>query len=78
MEKGKNAVIETNAAPIPQPIQQPQQAQQPQQPQQPKIEIPYVAATEVPKQKKTNWALLLVAGIIAVITINQVMIKVDD
>ena len=72
MEKGKNAVIETNAAPIPQPIQQPQQ------PQQPKIEIPYVAATEVPKQKKTNWALLLVAGIIAVITINQVMIKVDD
>jgi hypothetical protein len=76
MEKGKNAVIETNIAPT--PTQAQAQPEAPiQQQAQPK-EVPYVEATEMPKQKKTNWALLLVAGIIAVVTINQVMIKVDD
>jgi hypothetical protein len=74
MEKGKNAVIETNIAPT--PTQAPTQT--PIQPQAQPKEVPYVEATEVPREKKTNWALLLVAGIIAVVTINQVMIRVDD
>jgi hypothetical protein len=74
MEKGKNAVIETNIAPIPTQTLTQAPIQQQAQPK----EVPYVEATEMPKQKKTNWALLLVAGIIAVVTINQVMLKVDD
>ena len=60
------------AAPVAAPV-----AAQTAAPQQ-KVNIPYVAATEVPVQKKSNWALWLVAGIVAVITVNQVMIRVDD
>jgi hypothetical protein len=46
-----------------------------------KKEAPYVQAKEVPAEqpkKKTNWALWIVAGIIAVVTVNQVMIRTED
>jgi predicted nucleic acid-binding Zn-ribbon protein len=61
-------VVETTVKPQAQPQPQPQAQSQPQ----PKIEILQ------PAKKKTNWALWLVAGIVAVITVNQVLIKTED
>ena len=80
MKEGKLAkqgvVVEKQVAPTTQ-VSQPQVASKVVEPQQ-NAQIPYVEATVVPEKKKSNWALWLVAGIIAVITVNQVMIKVDD
>jgi len=63
-ENGESVVV---ASAVPQPQPQPQ----------PKVETPKVEILEAPK-KKSNWALWLVAGIVAVITLNQVVIGTDD
>jgi TolA-binding protein len=68
MQEGRKAKASGTVSSQPQP--QPQAQPQPQF--QPKVEV-----LEAPK-KKSNWALWLVAGIVALVTVNQVMIKVDD
>ena len=62
MQEGRKAKVSGNVASQPQPQYQPQ---------------PNVEVLEAPK-KKSNWALWLVAGIVALVTVNQVLIKVDD
>jgi chromosome segregation ATPase len=62
MQEGRKAKVSGNVASQPQAQSQPQ---------------PNVEVLEAPK-KKSNWALWLVAGIVALVTVNQVMIKVDD
>ena len=69
MQEGRKAKSSGNVSSQPQPQAQPQP--------QPKIETPKVEILEAPK-KKSNWALWLVAGIVAVITLNQVVIGQDD
>lgn len=64
MQEGRKAKASGTVSSQPQP--------QPQAQPQPKIEV-----LEAPK-KKSNWALWLVAGIVAVITLNQVVIGTDD
>jgi hypothetical protein len=66
MQEGRKANSSVNAP------SQPQQQTQPQFQPQPKVEV-----LEQPK-KKSNWALWLVGGIVAVITLNQVVIGADD
>ena len=74
MEKGKNLVLQTKEEPkeVKTEEQKAQPQPQPQPQSQPKVEV-----VEQPK-KKTNWALWLVAGLVAVITVNQVLIKTED
>ena len=63
-ENGESVVV---ASAVPKPQPQPQ----------PKVETPKVEILEAPK-KKSNWALWLVAGIVAIVTVNQVMIRNED
>ena len=64
MQEGRKAKASGTVSSQPQP--------QPQAQPQPNVEV-----LEAPK-KKSNWALWLVAGIVAVITLNQVVIGTDD
>lgn len=64
MQEGRKAKASGTVSSQPQP--------QPQAQPKPNVEV-----LEAPK-KKSNWALWLVAGIVAVITLNQVVIGTDD
>jgi transcription elongation factor Elf1 len=71
MQEGRKAKASGTVSSQPQPQPQPQTQSQPQ------VETPKVEVLEAPK-KKTNWALWLVAGIVAIVTVNQVMIRNED
>jgi len=79
MQEGRKAKSSgiVSPQPQPQPQSQPQPQPQPQTQSQPQVETPKVEVLEAPK-KKTNWALWLVAGIVAIVTVNQVMIRNED
>jgi hypothetical protein len=77
--KREQLLAKENGEPV--AVAQATQPAQAPQPAQAKKEAPYVEAKEVPAEqpkKKTNWALWIVAGIVAIVTVNQVMIRNED